>query len=320
MTIDYLSIKNSGTIRELIGSFKFSEYRKYHIFKKEDINEYLFRQIQELIKNKNGKVAIAKEGKKVVGLISLLNLNWDSEIFGFRMAKIAHLIVDEYCQNSFPIKYDLIFFILNECKFKKIDHLSCRVDTEDFSACHALEANNFRIMDTLVTYIFDKLRYRLPYFKELFRVRLFRKEDTPTLSKLSKERFLNSRFYKDSNFPKDKIDLMHGEWIRNSCSNLTDARVFVAEKNNMPVGFIMYKKNKEVENFFKIKIYGSGLLVSNVKGAGHSLIGAMLKDLISLKIDILEIDTQITNYEILRLLQGFGLNFVSSKYTFHLSL
>ena len=132
MKIDYFRKEDLVGIRSLVDNYEFNDYRNYRILRKEVRNRYFFKQIKDMIlKNEGATIVIAKEEGKVVGLVSLLNLGWDSRILGFKMARIGHLITGGCYKNSLDIKRNLASFILGVCKRKKIAHLSCRVDRSE---------------------------------------------------------------------------------------------------------------------------------------------------------------------------------------------
>jgi len=320
MKIECLTQKDTEEIKALVASYKFNEYRNYRIIKKNKKEEYLFSQVSGLAaNNKEACVVVAKDGAKIVGLASLIKLPWDSRHFGFNMAKIGHLMVSGDYNKAFSVKKALVSFILQICRKEDIRHVSCRIDTSDFTSLHVLEADDFRIMDTMVTYIFNRFKHRLPCLKKLYDVRLFRQEDLSSLLEIAYNRLLYGRFYNDVHLPRQKTEKMYMEWIKNYCSDLEQNRVFVIEKKNRVSGFLLYKKNMELERSCGIKIIGSGLSVvsPDAKGGYPALVMATAEDVISLSYDISEYDTQLNNYESIKVMQGFGLDYVKSRYTLH---
>jgi len=320
MNIEYLKKDNLETIRRLIIDYEFNDYRNYRVLKKKMVNECLFKQIEDLLSvNKGISVVVFKKGKDAAGLIILTDLPWDSKHFGFKMAEITYLIAKGSYEESYKIKRSLVSFILRMCRQNGTRHLSCKIDTADFSSIHVLEESDFKIMDTLLTYIFNRFKHKIPNLKKLYKTRPFKRKDLNTLLKLAQDSFLNSRYYRDALLPREKADRLHREWVKNYCSNLKDNRAFVAEKGNKVVGFIIYKKNRELKKLCGTKVVGNGLSAGSpvAKGAYIALIETALEDVILSSHDIAEFDTQVINYEVIKVYQKFKLDFVRSKYTFH---
>lgn len=319
MRIDYLHRDSLGSIKGLLDTYQFNEYRNYRVLRKEAIDSVLLNQIKDLIAEAKGAVVMAREKEKMVGLASLAYLPWDSRIFGFKMAKIAHIISSGPYANALRIKQRLILFLLELCKKKNITQLSCRLDSADISGIHALEALGFKIMDSTVTYIFNRIKHKIPRLKVLYPTRFFRKKDLRFLLKLADNTFLKGRYYKDIYFPRDKVNRLYREWIRSYCLEPDNHRVIVAESKGNIAGFLVYKKNRELKRICKIKVFGSGLSAVSplAKGAYPVLVKSVVGDVLSSNYDIGEFDTQLDNYEVIRVWQRFGFDFVKSKYTFH---
>lgn len=65
-------------------------------------------------------------------------------------------------------------------------------------------------------------------------------------------------------------------------------------------------------------VAGRGLsaVLPEAKGAYVSLVKAAIQN-IFLHYDYLEFDTQLTNYEVIKVWQKFGFDFIRAKHTFH---
>jgi len=319
MRVRYLQRKDLSKIEPLVANHKFNDYRNHRIFSKEQRVNYVLGEISDSIDN-GDYVFIAKDKDNILGLASLINLPWDTKHFGFRMAKIGHLIANESYSKSFKIKNILLSYILQVCKKEAINHISCRIETDDFSSNHCLEQKGFMIMDTLVTYLFIIHKHDIPNFKSLHRIRLFKKEDLRGLITIAKNRFSNTHFHIDPHIPKGKTDLLYAKWIRNCCKRKLADEVFVAEKRNKPVGFFTYKLDNKLLEFTEVMALGRGIaaVLPEAKGGYVNLLIEALKKVKSeLKVDLCIFDTQIWNYPVIKIWQKFKMDFVCSKYTFH---
>lgn len=305
-------------IKSLIFTYRFNDYRSYRMLNKIMLGQYLFDQISFLLKSDKNWVIVVFEKGEAIGLATLSFLSWDTRHFGFKMAKIGYLITKGNYTQAVSLKSKLLNYLLKICKDENFFHLSCRIDIEDTSSIHALETNGFRIMDTLVTYVFNRYKHKIPKIRDLYKVREFKRQDLPVLVKISENAFHKDRFHLDPDISDKKADCLFGEWIRNSCRGKYAEKVFVAEKNSRPIGFLTFKLEQEIKRLSGYKIAGHGLsaVSPRVKGIYPSLVKAAIKE-IALHYDCLEFDTQLNNYEVIKVWQRFGFDFIRAKYTFH---
>jgi len=318
MRLDILKKEEAQKIKELLFTYEFNDYSTYRMLDREKLKDFLFNQILTLLKFDKNWVVVAYEKEKVVGLATLSFLFWDTKHFGFNMAKIDYLMARGDYTQAAMIKNKLLSYLFQICKNSKITHLSCRININDISSIHALERNGFTFMDTLVTYIFNRYRHKVLNIKELYKVRGFKKKDLQILADIAKEVFSKDRFHLDPHIPHMKANDLFSEWVRNCSSGGYADKIFVAESRKQPVGFLTFKLNKELERFTKYKIAGRGLsaVLPGAKGVYPCLVKAAIQDII-LHYDYLEFDTQLNNYEVIKVWQRFGFNFIRAKYTFH---
>ena len=317
LRLDILQKKESEDIKSLIGQWDFNDYKYYRVFRKEILDKYIFEQILEIL-DKKGLIIVAKKGNMVEGLISLVRLNWGKDIFGIEMAEFKHIISNGTYEYKKEIIASLLSYILQLCNKDGIQFLSCRVDTADFPTIHCLEKMGFELMETQVTYLFNKEKHKVPEIKDLYSVRNYRKEDLEILVDIVRGAFTKSRFYVDPYIPNEKVDEFYIRWIKGCAEGLLSDKILVAERGNDIVGFLSYRVNQELAKLSGFKIVGQGLsaVSPRSKGAYVALIKASIEKSVSLY-DFGEFDTQLNNYETIKVYQRLGMDFVRSKYTFH---
>lgn len=318
LKIDILKKEEVNKLKGLLSIYQFNDYRAYRMLNKGKLKEYLFNQILNLLDDNKSWVIGAYEGERIVGLATLSFLSWDTEHFGIKMGKIGYIMADRDYQKGLAIKDELLAYIFSLCRKEKIIHLSCRIDISDTSSIHTLESSGFRIMDTLVTYAFNRYKHKVPDIKDLYKIREFKKQDLSSLVDIAKNAFSKDRFHLDPNIPREKADDLFGEWIKNSYKGIYADRVFVAEKGTEAIGFLTFRLDRGIEKLTAYKIAGHGLsAVSNkVKGVYPSLAKAAVQD-ITLHYDCLEFDTQLSNFEVIKIWQRFAFDFIKARYTFH---
>jgi len=318
MQIEILSRNRLTDIRSLICQYQFNDYR-YCRLPKVKLDEYLIDCITRVLKNNTkNQVFIATDQRAIVGMTILNFLQWDTKHFGFNMAQLKYLMAEgDYCCGH-NIKDLLLAAISRYCKKEGITHLSCRIDTEDHSAVHALENNEFKLADTLVKYVLNCHKRKICDIRNLCKVRLFKDQDLPALVEIAKTSFTKDRFHSDPSIDQEKADDFYVKWITSACQDNVAGKVFVAEKNNLPVGFLTVKFDKDFEKLTGCKIGGRGInaVAVEAKGSYPGLAKALIQEGI-LNHDFIEWDSQVNNYEVIKVWQRFGLEFKRAQHTFH---
>ena len=316
--INILEKENTGRIKNLVSAYKFNDYSVYRMLNKDSLSEYLFSQISGLFENKGNWVVTAEDKNKVVGLATLHFLPWDTKHLGIRTAKVGYLMAEGDYPQALAIKNKLLPYLFLLSKKEKIYFLSCRIDSDDISSIHALEKNGFNFMDTLVTYVFNRHKHNVSAIRDIYKIRKFRKQDLSILVDIARNVFSKDRFHLDNNIPKEKADSLFGEWVDNSYQGKYADRIFVAEKNKEAIGFLTFTLDKKLKEHVGYKICGHGLsaICPKIKGVYPALVKAAIQDII-MHFDCLEFDTQLNNYEVIKIWQKFGFDFLKARYTFH---
>ena len=318
--ITYLKKKELNKIKSLLAQYEFNDYRNYRLIKRELLDRYIFRHISDLLQ-KDAKIIIAKNNSTILGLVSLIDLPWETKYFGIKMAEMKYLIAKGSYEKKVKIKKALISFTLNACRQNGIRHLASKIDIEDFSSIHSLENCGFNLMGSHLTHFLNLKLLKIPKFKELCQIRLFKKNDFKYLVELTRMHGPQlSRFNVDSNLPRQKSKKIYVKWVINSYKGKFADEVLVAERNGKVVGFATYKLNKELKEFLGINCLHHSLLIVSPEGRGSSL--SLLKALFergkfSLDVDFVELDVYNYNYPAIRILQKIGMSLVRAKYIFH---
>ncbi|MEI6631769.1 MAG: GNAT family N-acetyltransferase [bacterium] len=318
MKISVLDKKDVARACGLLKCYEFNDYRAYRMLDKDSLFRYLFRQCIAPLRSRDGLLLIAEDNSGVIGLAGLFFLSWDTKHFGVNMARVDFLMAAGGYPQAREVKKSLLSFLMKLCWDKKIAYLSCRIDTADICTVHALEENGFLLMDTIVTYAFNRRRHPIPNMKDIYKIRLFRKTDLPALQDLAGRAFSKDRFHLDPHIAAEKASGLFKGWVKDSCAKRSSHKVFVAQKSGEVAGFLTFELNKELERLSGYKIAGHGLsaVSPQAKGAYVSLVKAAVEEIVS-HYDCLEFDTQLNNYEVIRVWQRFGFDFIRAKHTFH---
>jgi GNAT superfamily N-acetyltransferase len=309
----------------LVAGFKFKPYHYYQI-DNHRLNKYFF----SLIKNED-TILVIKNEEKIQGAAIIIDLPWDSGLFGIKMAK-ANFIIDSHCSDaSQNVINQLIWDVLCLCKEKEIEHLSCQVESKYTELIHALEANGFLLMDTIVIYSASLRRKKIisQIDDSEILIREVNDKDLKRIFKIAEKAFFDpetflSRFYMD---PLLKVNAgkLYKEWLRNSCEGSQADIVFVAEVDKAPVGFItcrLQERKKSDILGLNIVIIPLNAVHPEFRGRGiyNRLVVHSFNWFREQNVDFAEIKTQVITSPVHHTWQKLGGKLVSSYHTFHKEL
>lgn len=150
-------------------------------------------------------------------------LEWDSELFGFR---IARAFVAQSAAAS--------VHIVEECARQNVRCLYFLAEAGDIVTIRVLEQQGFGFADVRLT-----LTHGFPgagQALEIPGIRRAHAEDLPALECIARASHHDTRFYADPRFPRDRCDALYAIWIAKSCNEGLADVVFVAETAAGEVG------------------------------------------------------------------------------------
>ena len=318
MKITILDKENVEKVNGLLRSYEFNDYRVYRMLGEEGLRKYLYKSFIDVVKLPDSLVIIAQDNNKICGLAVVVLLPWDTQHFKAKMAKIDYFIAPGDHRQTLILKARMLSFMIKLCKARGLVYLSCRLDAGDICGIHALEKNGFLLMDTIVTYVFNRHKHCLPDIRGIHKTRPFKENDLPELMRIAQKAFSRDRFHLDTRIPFKKSDGLFRKWIKDSSARTDLNKIFVVQKNSRIAGFLTFELNPGLEQITGYKIAGHGLsaVSAEAKGAYVSLVKAAVQE-VALNYDCLEFDTQLNNYEVIRVWQKFGFDQVRTKHTFH---
>ena len=166
-------------------------------------------------------------------------LNWDSDFFGKRIAKV----------NAARITPEIYSSINQWCLENQIDCLFFLADTSDSQSIRVAEDNKFRLVEVRITLellIKNRDISETKWMKPEVHIRPANSGDRDALVEISGNSYTNSRWYFDPCFEKEKCDAYYQTWISNSLDGYADY-VLIAEKNGEVLGYLSgnhYQDNK----------------------------------------------------------------------------
>jgi RimJ/RimL family protein N-acetyltransferase len=185
-------------------------------------------------------------------------LDWDTNFFGFRIARVhGNTLAPESIQG-------LDVF----CRQKQVRCLYFLSTLDDPATTRLAEANHFQLVDIRLT--FEKTISGSSPLKiddnsnKIDSIRLARTDDVAHLVKISQNSYIDSRFYFDTNFPRERAEALYQTWIKVSCEGWAQA-VLVAELDQIPVGYVTCHIDQEQ------KSGNIGLVGVSSQAQGHGI-------------------------------------------------
>lgn len=143
-------------------------------------------------------------------------LDWDSNFFGLRIARLNRSRLDE----------ETVASALAWCVSNRIDCLYFLADSDHPATPILAGKNGFRLTDVRMTFEMQ-LAQGEPRAAQPA-IRLGREEDLPVLQRIACMTHRDTRFYFDEHFDRAKCDELYATWIVNSLHGFAQA-VLVAE-------------------------------------------------------------------------------------------
>ncbi|HLN89457.1 MAG TPA: GNAT family N-acetyltransferase [Candidatus Binatia bacterium] len=324
MDVCDMPLESVFELKPFLEECKFLPYAEYNVSRDLSANLVL-NEISDII-SKKGLCLVAREQSNVIGLISLEKLDWDTNHFGFPIAKISHLMSAGDNHQSFNVKRKLISATLERCYANLQLHVFARVNKEDLISIHALESQSFHLMDVLVTYSFDFRKQQRHTQLGLFQVKPYRPEEIHQLSELAKTCFANTaiatdRFHADPTLPKEKSDLLYVKWLTDSSKNI-HSEILVVERDGQPIGFNVCNIGLLLTKQFGFRLGTIALTAVRPSERGRLVATSLLEGSLAWfegKVDVVETGGQVSNYAVQRAWVRTGFKITRSQCTYHWS-
>ena len=325
----YLRTLQSGdaaNLRPFADKYPFKPYHYYPGLDQRRLSEYFHQELCGRLGQGGAYGWVAQD--QIEGVLIFDYLPWDSHIFHLAMAKVDLYVSNTDYRTASSIASELLAGIDAPCAEMDVRHLTCKVNTRDMAAAHALEGRSFRLMDTITIFSLkpDEKSARVAEARTKLRLREMRDEDLRPLTALSRAAFtrredIGTRFNSDP-WLVDKAGDLYAEWLRNSYGGNQADIVIVAEAEGHPIGFVTCKMSSEqADRGIGARI---GTIPLNAVDPGYRKLG-VYRRLVVKAIDwcrqqgaeYVEIKTQIHTPGVHRTWQQMNGKLVSSYHVFH---
>lgn len=250
------------------------------------------------------RLAVPENNLSRIAEVSILYelLPWDSEFFGFPIARIQTPVLNQR----------ILDFVLSRAKTDNVRCLYYLDSGQSFDSLKIAQENNFSLVDTRIT--FEKSLNPVNKNEEQSTYcRLATLSDSLELENIAGSDYMSSRYFFDRNFDPLKCQLFYVEWINKSILGNLDDFVLVHEVNGRIAGYITAKVFR---NFATIGLIGVRKDLRGL-GIGKKLMQGLESLLGKSDIPLVRVVTQGRNIAAQRLYSVCGYLPINSEYWFH---
>ena len=315
MTVRQLGPEDLTLIEPFVAAYPFKAYRNYRVLPRKTQTAVMLAEIAATIRHRDGVVLhVSADGE--LSVVVARALNWDSAFFGIPMARIEYLLTGNRGEVGRTVAVAVA-----SLRARGVHHVSARVDVADIQALTALESNDFRLMDSLVTYTARPWKAPPNAVREVGVIRDFRPQDGEELIRIAADAYrgFRGRFHLDPRLPEQRADAFYAEWARQTVAMTMADTVLVAEgADGKLLGFLGFQRREPVSSVGGVAVFGGGLGAcrADAPGAYAGLIRA--GTLWAHERDgVAECQTQNYNFPTIRIYEAVGAHYVRAEYTLH---
>lgn len=187
---------------------------------------------------------IAAEGDRPKAMAALRRNEWHSKIFGRSMGTITTWINTEAPEAGEA----LLDQVEGAAQEWKLDHLSVRIDGEDYSNLHLFERRGFALVDVSLKFSLPASAWeaipRLANENAERTVREAQVEDVGWMMKLGAAGHTMNHFRNDPSLPEERTRELFGQWVRRCAETLAYRIYAICDEAGEGRGFVIYLRNR----------------------------------------------------------------------------
>lgn len=278
---------------------------------KEKLAELLVRDLWQ----KNLRSICVKAGGRLIGLLSIKQFPWISNLMNTRSASSVHLLASEQDERVYRV-------LLNAFsrQYRDIEFMNFRTPNDNIHAVHALGDSKIFFVGNEI-FLARNLNGFSAHNENLQDFIKCPQELWPQVISLAGKVHVHNRYINDPQISKGLADSIFSRYIADFGYN-HDYSTIVKVKQGEVIGFIMYKLNSKLSkavgrNYASLDFIG---VHPQIRGnrIGYLLNMAALTDLARKGTDHVVVRTNGNNYPALRILYHCGFKITASDLHFHL--
>ena len=231
-------------------------------------------------------------------------LEWDSDFFGFAVAKIL------------PKKmyYDQLQNVLIHLKTQNVKLVYWAVDSANKGSHRVAKLLSGHIVDKKITYTIDLKKKHGKKISPTIKVEEYNQLiPNSELEELAIQSGIYSRYNFDPNISKSQFEKLYLSWIFNSTNKTISDAVLVIRKKNKIVGMVTLAKIDENGHIGLIAVDSS----MRGRGLGKALVNAAISWFEIEGCNNLKVVTQMRNIVACNLYEKMGFNVKNIEYFYH---
>jgi len=311
--------QEAETINLFLEEVKFRKFYLWPNETRETRKTFLFNNLRD--SQNTSKIFLVTHNEKLVTLLSIRKLEWDSNHFGFSCATIDYFLYDkrwshDILEKSLNLALDRL---RKYCIEDKIKFVSASVDSWDVYCSSALQKMNFRYIQSWIDGFF-KASNQLPgMIHGQGETGNIKKSEVEYFKKISSTSyFRGGRFYLDPTFDKHLADKLYEQLVENSYKS--NDIMLVYRINNEPVGLFICRNIKTYESFSNLRVAHLRYLIVDPRyrkqNVGKNLYIATIKYLQAIS-DLICTGLEVHNLQSLNLHAKLGFKFNYTHNAFH---
>jgi ribosomal protein S18 acetylase RimI-like enzyme len=311
---------DSDALRRVVAAWPFKPYR-WTDASEDAITALALSRLQETICRPNVWTGVARsDDSEICGLATLEWLAWDSRMLGTEASRLDFVVPGEYDRRRSAYEA-LLDAAVSEAKARQHRHLSARVDAGDVAAIHALEANGWLLVDTLLTFERSLIGNRATTAAFGLTLRHGTANDSPSIESIAAEAFVDGRFHADPSIAPAVATSIYREWAAACCRGEAADEIIVAEDTfGRIVGFVASRLLADTGADLR-RLTASIVLIATSaaargRGVGAALIDAALDSASTHSALMVQVGTQIRNVAAARLYERRGFRLASASQSF----
>jgi hypothetical protein len=314
-------------IENLVRDIKREQYEfyEYKFLTDNQLVEYFFENSKKTLDNSNAFSLTAFESRRLVGYLSCVMDEFDSDIFGFPCYRISNLITltSDFSETK-AIVHSLISTLEKLIENKKLStyyfaySLNNNLTKVD-QIFNSITNSGFHYIHTLLTFSSNKQTFETKKFypEENIHIRAAKPEDANEVANLAQKSFRFSRFHLDPFLDNEKASFLLKTSAENSIKKKFVDIMFVAERNGSIIGYYSAKK-KFIPAFSKTM---GNVVISAVdsenRGMGvFSKMDSHILNWFSENTDFAEMGTYLANYPVHKTWINKGLGLIRGTHQF----